>query len=311
MAPSGKQASFDFSALAPPWPRLAISFGKTLEAVKFMKARGADDTRFVHLGLPRKLPIGELDLIVPMPTDRYVRAPNVLDIRMPFNPAPPPVAADSPAALRLQSSGWPRPWTALIIGGSTTRGDVTPGQVARLAADANADALRRGGSLLVSTSPRTPAAVAAVIRQALTAPGELHLFDASAPAANPYTAYLQMADQLIVTGDSASMIAECWRSGRPLWVSPLQMSLRQRWMRRLRSTVPGKLIQSGRVSADVDIGRWVRKLARDGLVGIWGRSNPTRAYRAADDDDLQRTVARIELLLSDEGRAAGAKVRRA
>jgi mitochondrial fission protein ELM1 len=308
MAPWGKQASFDFSALLPPWPRLAISFGKTLEAVKYMKAQGAHDTRFVHLGLPRKLAIDELDLIVPMPTDRYVRAPNVVSIRMPFNPAPLPVAADSPAARRLLASGWPRPWTALIVGGSTTRGDLTPAQVARLAVGANARALERGGSLLVSTSPRTPAAVAAVLRQALTAPGELHGFDAAAPASNPYGAYLRMADELIVTGDSASMIAECWRSGRPLWVSPLSTSLPQRLTRRMRSLV-AVLIRSGRVSADVDIGRGVGQLARDGLIGLWGQAGPSRPYRAADDDDLQRTVERIESLLADEGRAVAPKVR--
>jgi mitochondrial fission protein ELM1 len=311
MAPSGKQASFDFSALAPPWPRLAISFGKTLEAVKYMKAQGARETRFVHLGLPRKLAVGELDLIVPMPTDRYVRAPNVFAIRMPLNPAPAPVAGDSRAALRLLGAAWPRPWTALIVGGSTTRGDLTPAEVARLAVDANARALARGGSLLVSTSPRTPAAVAAALGQALTAPGELHLFDASSPADNPYGAYLQMADELVVTGDSASMIAECWRSGRPLWVVPLATNLRQRWMRRLRSLVPAVLIRSGRVSADVDIGRWVGRLARDGVIGLWGRGGPQRPYSEADDDDLQRLVARIEPLLADAGGAAGPKVRAA
>ena len=314
MAPSGKQASHDFSALAPPWPRLAISFGKTLEAVRHMQAQGAGATRFVHLGLPRRMPIGALDLIVPMPTDRYVQAPNVLQVRMPFNPAPPPLAADAPAALRLRSSDWPRPWTALIVGGSTTRGDITPEQASRLAAEASAHVLARGGSLLASTSPRTPAAVVEALRRSLAAPGELHLYDAAAPGANPYPAYLQMADELIVTGDSASMIAECWRSGRPVWVSPLSASLRQRWMRRLRALVPGRLIRSGRVSADIDIGRWVRCLARDGVVGIWGRGTPGRGYRAAEDDDLQRTVARIESLLDDAGRAAGApapKVRRA
>ncbi|HUD33506.1 MAG TPA: ELM1/GtrOC1 family putative glycosyltransferase [Variovorax sp.] len=311
MAPSGKQASFDFSAVAPPWPRLAISFGKTLEAVKCMKAQGAHQTRFVHLGLPRKLAVGELDLIVPMPTDRYVRAPNVFAIRMPLNPPPPPLADDSRAALRLLGAGWPRPWTALIIGGSTTRGDLTPAHVARLAADADAHVLARGGSLLVSTSPRTPAAVAAVLRRTLTAPGELHLFDASSPVDNPYAAYLQMADELVVTGDSASMIAECWRSGRPLWVSPLSTSLRQRWMLRLRSMVPAMLIRSGRVSADVDIGRWVGRLARDRVVGLWGRPEPVRPYRAADDDDLQRLVARIELMLADAGAEVGPKTRSA
>ncbi|RYH14599.1 MAG: hypothetical protein EON57_00220 [Alphaproteobacteria bacterium] len=311
MAPSGKQASFDFSDLAPPWPRLAISFGKTLEAVKYMKARGARETRFVHLGLPRKLAAGELDLIVPMPTDRYVRAPNVFSIRMPLNPAPTPLAHDSRAVQRLLGAGWPRPWTALIVGGSTTRGDLTPAQVARIAADADARAWERGGSLLVSTSPRTPAAVAAALRQALTAPGEVYLFDASSPTDNPYGAYLQMADELVVTGDSASMIAECWRSGRPLWVSPLSTNPRQRWMRRLRSMVPAMLIRSGRVSADVDVGGWVGQLTRDGVIGLWGRPEPGRPYHAADDDDLQRLAARIEPLLAEGGGVAGPKVRAA
>jgi mitochondrial fission protein ELM1 len=235
----------------------------------------------------------------------------VFSIRMPLNPAPAPVADDSRAALRLLGAGWPRPWTALIIGGSTTRGDLTPTQVARLAADADARARERGGSLLVSTSPRTPAAVAAALRRTLTAPGELHVFDASSPADNPYEAYLQMADELVVTGDSASMIAEGWRSGRPLWVSPLSTNPRQRWMHRLRSLVPAMLIRSGRVSADVDIGRWVERLARDGAIGLWGRSEPSRPYRAADDDDLQRLVACIEPLLADASGTVGPKVRSA
>ncbi|MDB6000489.1 MAG: nucleoside-diphosphate-sugar epimerase-like protein, partial [Rhizobacter sp.] len=178
MAPTGKQVAFDFSALQPPWPRLAISFGKTLTAALCMRERGAGQTRLVHLGLPRKLAVTQLDLIVPMPTDRYVAAPNVLQIRMPFNPLPAPLPAGSPVARRVQSSAWPRPWTALIVGGPTTRGDLDPHDVDRLVRWANARAMARGGSVLVSTSPRTPPAVAAVLRPALTAPGELHLFSA-------------------------------------------------------------------------------------------------------------------------------------
>lgn len=300
MAPTGKEVTFDFSAMQPPWPHLAISFGKTLTAALHLRALGAADTRLVHLGLPRRLSVEALDLIVPMPTDRYVDAPNVLRIRMPFNPAPPAAPADSPAAARLRASRLPRPWTALIVGGHTTRARLDARDVARVVQAANARALTRGGSLLVSTSPRTPAAAIPHVRSGLTAPGELYVFAAGDPTDNPFAAYLQLADELIVTGDSASMIAECWRSARPLWVAPLRATLRRRLVRALRAAVPHALIASGRVSADVDIDRWLRDLARAGDIGLLGVSDPTRPYRAEEDDDLRRAVARIRALLGDQ-----------
>ena len=87
--------------------------------------------------------VDQLDLVVPMPTDRYVQAPNVMHIGMPFNPAPALPPADSPALRRLLASGWPRPWTALIVGGPTTRGELAPGHVADLARAASERALAR------------------------------------------------------------------------------------------------------------------------------------------------------------------------
>ncbi len=296
MAPTGRAVSFDFSALQPPWPRLAISFGKTLAAALRLRELGAGATRLVHLGLPRRLAVGALDLIVPMPTDRYVEAANVLSIRMPFNPAP-PLAADAPEALRLRAAGWPRPWTALIVGGPTTRFRLEPRELARIAALANARALAGNGSLLVTTSPRTPAEALPLLRERLTAPGELHVFGAAGAVANPYAAYLSLADALIVTGDSASMIAECWRSAKPLWVARPVAPPHRRLMRRLRRAVPRALIASGRVAGDVDTTRWIDGLARAGHIGLLGRSDPVLPYDAALDDDLSRTAARIRALL--------------
>ncbi|MCE9657429.1 MAG: mitochondrial fission ELM1 family protein [Burkholderiales bacterium] len=297
MAPTGRGVSFDFSALQPPWPRLAISFGKTLAAALRLRELGAGATRLVHLGLPRRLAVGALDLIVPMPTDRYVAAPNVLSIRMPFNPAP-RLAADAPEALRLRAAGLPRPWTALIVGGHTQRLRLEPRELARIAALANTRVLARHGSLLVTTSPRTPAEALPLLREQLTAPGELHVFGASGAAANPYAAYLNLADELIVTGDSASMIAECWRSGKPLWVARPAAPPHRRLMRTLRRAVPHSLIAAGHVAGDVDVTRWIDGLARAGHIGLLGRSDPVLAYDATLDDDLSRTVARIRALIA-------------
>ena len=302
MAPTGREVRFDFAALRPPWPRLAISFGKTLAAGLRLRELGGSAIRLVHLGLPRRLPAAALDLIVPMPTDRYIAAPNVLRPRMPFNPLP-PLAANSPAAERLRRAGLPRPWIALIVGGPTTRLRLAPDEVARIVAAADARAAARGGSLLLSTSPRTPADALPLLQRARAAPGELFVFTPGGALDNPYATYLHLADELIVTGDSASMIAECWRSGRPLWVAPLALSANQRVMRRLRSAVPDRLIASGRIAGDVDIGRWIDALARAGQVGLLGESDPTEPYRSEDDDDLRRVVARIRELLATPAKA--------
>jgi uncharacterized protein len=302
MPPVGRAVSFDFSAMRPPWPRLAISFGKTLPAALRLRELGGSAVRIVHLGLPRRLAVDAMDLVVPMPTDRYVEAPNVLRIGMPFNPAP-ALAADSAPAQRLRAADLPRPWTALFIGGPTSRMTLDTRDIVRITKAADARARERGGSLLVSTSPRTPAEVLPLLRRCIAAPGELHLFGSGGTLANPYAAYLHLADELIVSGDSASMIAECWRSGKPVWVAPLHAPPHRRLMRRLRAAVPRALIASGRVSGDVDLARWIEALAQAGQIGLLGGRAPTHLHRAEDDTDLQRIATRIRALLAMPPRA--------
>lgn len=301
MVPTGRDVVFDFTALRPPWPRLAISFGKTLTAALRVRELGGGSVRLVHLGLPRKLAVGALDLIIPMPTDCYVDAANVLRIRMPFNPAP-PLDRNSPGALRLLASNLPRPWLALMVGGPTSRLPLEPCEIVRTAAAVGARTEERGGSLFVSTSPRTPAGAIASLRSALPAHSEFHVFDPFEARANPYAALLNLADELFVTGDSASMIAECWRTGKPLWVAPLGMPPLRRFMRTVRGVVPRPMIASGYIAGDVNIGRWIDQLSSAGHIGILGLSDPTLAYTSRRDDDLSRAVARIhEMLRSRDG----------
>ena len=285
MAPTGREVSFDFSALRPPWPRAAISFGKTLAAGLRLRELGGSATRLVHLGLPRRLSIEALDLIVPMPTDRSSTRRRVRP-RMPFVAAP--LADDSPPATAARR----RPAAALIAlivgarpaacagaGGCASPRRPTPG--AGPAAQP------------VGEHQCTPAE-AVTLRRPRTAPGELHELR---QARSPTLRRTCIADELR-HGDSASMIAECWRSGRPLWVAPLGMAPSGRLMRRLRSAVPARLIASGRVAGDVDIGRWIDALARAGRIGLLGESDPSRPYRVEDDDDLRRIVLRIHELLA-------------
>lgn len=292
---AGGPARFDLGALRPPWPRLAVSFGKTLPAALHLRAASGGATRLVHLGRARGVRASRPDLIIPMPQDVLDDAPTVLRIRMPFN-FPPDSAAITPAETRLLASTLPRPWTALIVGGATRQLRFERGAVARIAREVCARANARGGSVLVSTSPRTPTAAIPALRAAIDAPGELYAYTRDDPH-NPLAAYLRLADELVVTGDSASMVAECWRSGRPLWVAPARDSLLHHLGNGMRAILPRKCVEAGQVAAAVDINAWLRRLAGEGHVGLFGESDPTRRYAPTDDDDLRRAVERIRALL--------------
>src|SRR5204862_5496072 len=127
------------------WPRLAISFGKTLPAALRLRELSGGRERIVHLGLPRRVPSAAIDLVVPMPTDRYIDAPNVVRIAMPLGTVP---AMDPTSARRLRAAAWPRPWTALLIGGPTRRRRLGVGEGLRIAPATDGRALAAGGSLL-------------------------------------------------------------------------------------------------------------------------------------------------------------------
>lgn len=293
----GGRPRFDLAALQAPWPKLALSFGKTLGAALQLREASGGQTRLVHLGRARGVRASTLDLIIPMPQDQLAAAANVLHIRMPFNFPTPEKRDGAQQSERLRAADLPRPWTAVIIGGATRQLRFVPAEIAALVADCCIHARQRGGSVLVSTSPRTPAAAITGLKEAAHGtPGEFYTFKPRDPD-NPLAAYLQLADELVVTGDSASMIAECWRSGRPVWVAPLRDSRRHRLGKVLRAALPRRWVANGHVAAGTDINAWLERLTRDGLIGRLGESDPCVPYRAEIDDDLSRAATRIHALL--------------
>jgi hypothetical protein len=109
----------------------------------------------------------------------------------------------------------PRPWHALLVGGDSPPYRLDVEAARRLAEEANAVARRSGGSLLVTTSARTHPDAAAALLAAVVVPAYVYRWQADA-ADNPYLAFLALADSVIVTGDSASMLAEACATGKPV-----------------------------------------------------------------------------------------------
>ena len=214
-----------------PRPQLAISCGRaSVPASVALRAAGNGQTLTVHVQRP-PCSASAFDLVVAPRHDfgddpRSV-PPNVLLTEGSLHS----IDASSLHAARAE---WarplallPRPRLAVLLGGVTSRRwwqrELAPPltvpvarELVRSATDA-AGAL--GGSLLVSTSRRTPAAVVAVLRAEMReararAPNWLWSGD-EGDGPNPYMGFLAGADHLLVSADSVNMVSEA-----PPYISP-------------------------------------------------------------------------------------------
>ncbi len=87
----------------------------------------------------------------------------------------------------------------------------------RLGQQANALALAAGGSILATTSARTEPAATDAFGAALTVPAEIYRWQRDATE-NPYLGMLGLAQSIIVTGDSVSMLAEAAATRMPVYI---------------------------------------------------------------------------------------------
>ncbi|MFZ5790006.1 MAG: mitochondrial fission ELM1 family protein [Pseudomonadota bacterium] len=201
--------------LTPPWPDLVITAGRRNEPVaRWVQARSGGRTRLIHLGRSWAKP-RHFDLIVTTPQYRVPALPNVLQIEAPLHRVTPARLAEAADRWRPALRHLPRPLIAVLIGGDSPPYVFDVEMAERLGRQAAALARAQRGSLLVTTSPRTRAAAAAALRQVIDVPCHFYEWQPD-PDSNPYLGYLALADSLIVTGESMSMVAEACATGKPV-----------------------------------------------------------------------------------------------
>lgn len=123
----------------------------------------------------------------------------------------------------------PRPYTAVLIGGNTKYGELMEADILRLCGKlAN---MIGEGSLLVTTSRRTPSKLVSLLKEKLPSPYWLHT--AEETGENPYPAFLGAADRIIVTADSISMISEACIRGVPVYAFSPEYTMSQKHQRAL------------------------------------------------------------------------------
>ncbi|MFN2287644.1 MAG: mitochondrial fission ELM1 family protein [Chromatocurvus sp.] len=206
------------SELAPPWPDLVISAGRRNEPVaRWIQSRSGGLTRLIHIGRPWA-PLSTYDLIVTTPQYNLPALSNIQHNTLPLHDHDHDVdaLAREAAALAPRLAGLPSPRIAVLLGGDSGRIVFTAEKGRRLGQLANTLALASAGSIVLTSSPRTPGVAVTACVEAITAPSFVHRW--SPHAENPYKGILGSADAFIVTGESMSMLAEASALNRSLYI---------------------------------------------------------------------------------------------
>ncbi len=201
--------------LVAPWPDLVLSMGMRNEPVcRWIRNQSGGRTRLVFLGRLWADP-KQFDLVITTPQYRVPERPNVLRNALPLHGVSPGHLVAAAARWSPRLSHLPRPFITVNIGG--TSGPYAFGRRAarRLVRDAVALARARRASLLVSSSARTPACAIDAFAAQHEVPMELYRWQRG-DSENPYLGFLALADEVIVSADSISMLSEGCATGKPV-----------------------------------------------------------------------------------------------
>lgn len=295
--------------LQPPWPDLVIGASRrSVPVARWIRARSGGHAKLVHL-LHAMAPLDLFDLVITTPQYRLPRRANVLQLSAALNRIP-------DGRLQAAASRWagrwqhlPRPLVALFVGGNSATYRLDAATARQLGTSASDAAASLGGSLLVSTSPRTPADAGAAVAASITCPSVVYRWKAADPE-NPYYAFLALADRFIVTADSASLLTEACLMDKPVQVFSWPVRRRpgllfKTWLWRSFASpaqsdgrgpaVVERLVDWGLLKPPRDFAGLHRELRDRGLITTLGVDAPAMPRRPLDD--MERAVAAIRCLL--------------
>lgn len=302
---SASLAGIDIHAsdpLNPPWPDLIVSASARNEPIcrwiQKQAAQSGHRVRLVHIGRPFN-PLNSFDLVITTPQYRLPNRSNVLQNSLTLHRVTRARLENAAEIWYPQLNNLPKPYFAVMIGGSSGPFCMDRRAVQRLAGILNQMVNEQGGSLLITTSARTPASLLDQLKPLVTVPA--HWFDWSqSQGGNPYYGYLALADQIVVTGDSVSMLSEACATGKPVHIFNLaEDSISIPWQEWTREHLRAKLYRWAmnwgprRITRDLSLVH--DRVIAEGRAVWLGDPFPSELPRPAPADQ-DRAVARVRAL---------------
>ncbi len=277
------------SKLEAPWPDLVISAGRKNEPIaRYIRKHADKPVRLIHVGRPWAR-VETWDLVITTPQYRLPNDPNVLHNETPLHRVTRARLDAAAEPWREKVAHLPRPIVTVLAGGNSGPYPFDRASGERLAAQADELAMRLGGSILVTTSARTLDETTEALFGGISSPSILYRWKKDDPD-NPFFAFLGLADHVIVTADSVSMMAEACVTGKPVY-----------------------LFDTGEGRTSMKDNPWLDGIASDkktddaGSIGINRWHLKAHIYRLTmrlGPQRLTRDIRIVQQLLIDTGRAA-------
>ena len=302
------------AVLTQPWPDLIITTGwRTAHIARWIKKQSHDSTRLVQMGRKGTHVARLYDLAISCQYFRLPPDPRRIETLV-------PLTGISSEQLRQAAERWqnlfattPRPRIALLVGGTSYACRFDEETAFRLGAEVRSFAEAMGGTMFATTSRRTGSEATVALKKGLGDSCYLHAWQPD-QSENPYLAYLALADILIVTGESESMLAEAAATGKPVYIYPLRKQELDRWTRLkewivargekqrlgLRGTIKpqrglqylcARLVERGIILPQPDLHILHQTLVESGIAQFFGSSlSPTASPGLREVDDIARRV---------------------
>lgn len=302
------------------WPDLVISSGRNnAKAVRQLVKDSGGRTRVVHVGREAGSVTAAFDVIVSPGYCHLPPNPRRIETLT-------PLTAVNPQLLSRARDRWPRlfgqalqPRIVVLVGETVTDHGLSPETARHMGEELRSFACLNGGSLFALTNPRADSAVMGALVAGLGESVHLHSWRPEDRFDSPYFAYLELADILVVTGDSEILLADAVASGKPVHIYPLPQGrpgLKQRvgaavlarsQARPLNKRGTGRpqqgreylcarLIERGIVTPPADLHTLHEQLIRRGVAQMFG--SPLRsATRPAPLQESYTVAAQVRQLL--------------
>jgi hypothetical protein len=207
--------------LRPPWPDLLIATGRQAVAPAIGIKKASPQTVIVQIQNPT-VDVARFDLVIAPAHDRLAGA-NVLSTIGSIHRVTEDRMADEKRNFAARYAALPRPLIGVLIGGDNRQYRMSAASTQDLVAKLR-EAVKDGGSLVITPSRRTGTKNIALIRQGLEGV-TADIWDGTGD--NPYFGILALADAIVVTGDSVNMMTEACATGKPVHVFQLEGNSRK------------------------------------------------------------------------------------
>jgi len=203
------------SKLTPPWPDIVISCGQyTIPYALAIRKANKGKSLLIHIQKP-SINHRKFDVII-APEHDGAKGANVIETLGATHDVNTQTLQQAITEFTPRFKPFKAPYFSILLGGSSKKYKLTPEYTAQLANNILTIAKDYPGTLLISGSRRTGADNMRYLERRFKDQKNIYLYNNVGK--NPYMGMLALADKIMVTDDSVSMISEACYTGKPVYL---------------------------------------------------------------------------------------------